>query len=146
MKNRIASLLVVATLGLAASAANAQISVSVGEPGFYGTIDVGGYPAPEVVYSQPVVAMPGAYAGPPIYLRAPALHIREWSHYCARYNACGRPVYFVRDTWYNSVYVPRFHGRPYGPPPHYDHHDHGHYDHDDHHDHGDHGHDHHDWH
>ncbi|HTH94974.1 MAG TPA: hypothetical protein VL550_07060 [Rhodocyclaceae bacterium] len=139
MKKRIVSLLAVATLSLAASAANAQISVSVGEPGFYGAIDVGGYPPPPLVYSRPVVAVPGAYAGPPIYLHAPALHMREWDRYCARYGACGRPVYFVQDNWYNSVYVPRYHGRPYGPPPrrygpppHHDHRD----DHrDDHHDH-----------
>ena len=25
-----------------------------------------------------------------------------------RYNACGRPVYFVDDGWYNTVYVPRY--------------------------------------
>lgn len=145
MNKRIASLLAVASLGLAASAAHAQISVSVGEPGFYGAIDIGGYPAPALVYSRPVVAVPGAYAGPPVYLHAPALHMREWDRYCGRYDACGRPVYFVQDNWYNSVYVPRYHGRPYGPPPrrHGPPPRHDHYDdrYDDHHDHGRH-----DWH
>jgi len=32
--------------------------------------------------------------------------------YCPKYNACGRPVYFVRDRWYNEVYVPQYQGRP----------------------------------
>jgi hypothetical protein len=26
----------------------------------------------------------------------------------AEYNACGRPVYFVRDDWYQREYVPRY--------------------------------------
>jgi hypothetical protein len=27
--------------------------------------------------------------------------------HCAQYNACGRPVYFVRDDWHYNEYVPR---------------------------------------
>jgi uncharacterized protein YcfJ len=27
-----------------------------------------------------------------------------------QYNACGRPVYFVDDRWYNDVYVPHYRG------------------------------------
>ena len=32
----------------------------------------------------------------PVYLYVPAGQVRRWSRYCDRYDACGRPVYFVR--------------------------------------------------
>ncbi len=35
-------------------------------------------------------------------------HEKHWRKHCAQYNACGRPVYFVRDDWYNNEYVPRY--------------------------------------
>jgi len=47
-----------------------------------------------------------AYA--PVYIRAPRDHYRNWGRYCGRYNACSRPVYFVRDEWYSNVYAPRY--------------------------------------
>ena len=34
----------------------------------------------------------------------------DWRKHCHRYNACGQPVYFVQDNWYNDVYVPRYRG------------------------------------
>ena len=84
------------------------VSVTVGQPGFYGHIDIGDFPAPAVIYSQPVVIQPVPMAGPPLYLRVPPGHYKHWNRHCAEYNACGRPVYFVRDNWYNNVYVPRY--------------------------------------
>jgi hypothetical protein len=33
---------------------------------------------------------------------------QNWRKHCRKYNACGRPVYFVQDNWYNDVYVPRY--------------------------------------
>ena len=103
-----------AALALAAVPAFAQVGVSVGigEPGFYGQINIGnGYPAPEVINPQPVVIQPApAYVGAaPIYLRVPEDHQRDWGRWCGRYNACGRPVYFVRDDWYRNSYVPVYH-------------------------------------
>jgi len=44
----------------------------------------------------------------PIYLHVPPGHARHWARHCAQYNACGRPVYFVQDRWYNQVYVPHY--------------------------------------
>jgi hypothetical protein len=32
----------------------------------------------------------------PLYLHVPPGHAKKWSKHCARYNACGQPVYFVR--------------------------------------------------
>ncbi|AXE30684.1 hypothetical protein DK842_12740 [Chromobacterium phragmitis] len=94
----------------------AGVSISVGEPGFYGQIDIGGYPPPQLIYPQPVVIQPAVAVMPPLYLRVPPGHIKQWGRYCGRYGACGRKVYFVRDDWYNRVYAPRY--REY-------HHDHG---------------------
>ena len=38
----------------------------------------------------------------------------EGARFCGRYNACGRPVLFVRDDWYTRSYVPAYreHYRP----------------------------------
>ena len=38
-----------------ANAADVGVSISVGQPGFYGQIDIGHFPQPRVVYAQPVV-------------------------------------------------------------------------------------------
>lgn len=123
-------------------AADVGVSVSVGQPGFYGHIDIGDFPQPEVVYAQPRIIQPVPVGVPvePLYLRVPPGHYKHWSKYCGRYNACGRPVYFVRDSWYNNVYAPRYRER-------YEHEHHDDRDHHEWHDrdegHG-HGHDHHD--
>jgi len=44
-------------------------------------------------------------------LRVPPGHQKNWKRYCGRYEACGRPVYFVRDDWYNNVYAPQYRER-----------------------------------
>ena len=137
MKNFVlaASLLLAAASAVTASAA---VTVSIGQPGFYGRIDVGNYPAPELIYAQPVIVeRPQYYSARPIYLRVPPGHARNWSKNCRRYNACNQEVYFVQDSWYNNQYAPRYrqqharppmhrpqpqHGRP-GPDRHDDRHD-----------------------
>jgi hypothetical protein len=105
--------LLLATALLASGAARATdvgVSVSVGDSGFYGRIDVGTQPAPPpVVYAQPVVVQttPVAVERPPIYLRVPPGHQKHWSKHCREYNACGERVYFVQERWYTDVYAPR---------------------------------------
>ena len=92
-----------------ASAADVGISVNVGQPGFYGRIDIGNFPAPPpVIYPQPVIMAPApvAVVQRPIYLRVPPGHARNWSRHCGHYNACGQHTYFVQDDWYQRVYVP----------------------------------------
>jgi hypothetical protein len=91
-------------------AADVGVSISIGEPGFYGQIDIGNFPQPQLVYPQPVVIRrsPEFVSVPPVYLHVPPGHEKHWSRHCAQYNACGRPVYFVRDDWYNNEYVPRY--------------------------------------
>ena len=103
--------LVTATLllGASARAADVGVSVSVGDSGFYGRIDVGTNPRPPpVVYEQPVVVEPATVAveRPPIYLRVPPGHAKHWKKHCREYNACGERVYFVQERWYQDVYVP----------------------------------------
>ena len=44
----------------------------------------------------------------PIYLHVPPGHEKKWRKHCREYDACGRPVYFVQDNWYNDVYVPHY--------------------------------------
>jgi len=106
-------MLCVALLGAFAApafSADVGVSISVGQPGFYGQIDIGNVPRPPVVYAQPVVVAPSPeyVSVQPIYLHVPPGHEKHWRKHCAEYNACGRPVYFVRDDWYNNEYVPRY--------------------------------------
>lgn len=103
------------TIAVPALASDVGVAVSVGQPGFYGRIDIGNYPQPRLIYPAPVMVqpMPMGMAPQPIYLRAPPGHRKNWRKHCRKYGACGQPVYFVQDSWYNNVYVPgyREHGR-----------------------------------
>lgn len=115
------SLIAAAAAGLAAmgavlpaQAANVGVSVSIGQPGFYGQIDLGNAPRPELIYSQPVWVQRSPVRVEPIYLRVPVGYERNWGRYCRQYDACGRPVYFVRDNWYRNTYVPHYRDHYYG--------------------------------
>ena len=108
-----------AAITVPAIAADVGVSVRVGEPGFYGRIDIGNFPQPQVIYPRPVVIqpVPVGVVRAPIYLRVPPGHAKHWSKHCHEYNACGQPVYFVQDRWYNERYVPRYrevHGWDHG--------------------------------
>lgn len=102
-----------AAVTIPAFAADIGVSISIGEPGFYGRIDLGDAPRPQVVYARPVIIqpMPRGVVYQPIYLHVPPGQAKNWRRYCGKYNACGRPVYFVKDGWYNDVYVPHYRGR-----------------------------------
>ena len=106
------SLILGAALCAAAFPALAQtnVSISVGQPGFYGRIDIGDFAPRPVLYApQPVIIAPAPqYIAEPIYLRVPPGHRKHWARFCGRYGACGRPVLFVRDEWYTNTYVPRY--------------------------------------
>ena len=91
-----------------ALAADVGISVSIGQPGFYGQLDIGDYPQPALIYPHPRVMYRSAMGRPPIYLRVPPSHAKNWRRHCREYNACGEQVYFVQDGWYDSEYVPRY--------------------------------------
>lgn len=102
-----------------ALAADVGVSISIGQPGFYGHIDIGGFPPPQLVYPTPVIIQqaPVGVAYAPIYLHVPPGHAKNWGKHCHSYNACGRPVYFVQENWYNNEYSPRYrekHGHGHG--------------------------------
>jgi hypothetical protein len=103
-------LLLLAASALPVFAADVGVSVSVGQPGFYGRIDIGNAPRPVLIYPQPVVIQKVyvAQPPPPLYLHVPPGHAQKWSKHCHKYDACSRPVYFVKDDWYNNVYVPHY--------------------------------------
>jgi hypothetical protein len=86
----------------------ATVSVSVGDPHFYGRLDIGGYPAPPVIYRQPMIVERVAADRPLVYLRVPPGHAKHWRQHCREYNACGERVMFVQDNWYSHDYAPRY--------------------------------------
>ena len=104
----IAAAVAVATVTTPVLAADVGVSVSIGQPGFYGQIDIGDYPPPQVIYRQPRVIERVSMDRPPIYLRVPPGHAKHWSKNCHKYNACGERVYFVQDSWYSREYAPRY--------------------------------------
>jgi hypothetical protein len=107
--------LVLASAGLPALGADVGVSVTVSQPGLYGRIDIGRVPAPPVlVYPQPVVIVetPVAVQRRPIYMHVPPGHAKDWRKHCHKYQACGQPVYFVQENWYQEHYAPRHEQRP----------------------------------
>jgi len=102
--------LLLAAATLPAFAADVGVSVTVGQPGFYGRIDIGNAPPPVLIYPQPVIIQK-VYVPqppPPLYLHVPPGHAQKWSKHCHKYDACSRPVYFVKEDWYNNVYIPHY--------------------------------------
>ena len=101
------ALLACAALVSPARAQNVSVGVTItGEvvPGVYGQVVLGNSPPPQLVYAQPVIAQPVVVAQPvpvePIYLHVPPGHAKHWRKHCREYNACDRPVYFVRSPEY----------------------------------------------
>ncbi|MEO8407487.1 MAG: hypothetical protein ABI476_03570 [Oxalobacteraceae bacterium] len=93
-----------------AIASDVGVSINIGQPGFYGRINIGDFPQPRVIYAQPVIVeRPARYIErQPLYLRVPPGHAKHWSKHCRAYNACGQQVYFVQDSWYTNEYAPRY--------------------------------------
>jgi len=102
----------IAIFSIPAWASDVGVGVSIGidQPGMYGRIDIGNYPRPPVFYPAPVIVQPMPVTPQPVYLHVPPGHRKNWHKHCYRYGACGMPVYFVQDNWYNNVYAPGFYG------------------------------------
>lgn len=99
------------TLSTPSFAGDVGVSVSIGQPGFYGRIDIGGYPPPALIYTQPRIIQAVPMGRPPLYLHVPPGHAKNWRKHCHTYHACGERVYFVRDSWYRQEYAPRYQER-----------------------------------
>jgi hypothetical protein len=92
-------------VALPARATEVGVSIQISQPGVYGRIDIGQYPQPVLVMAQPVIVQRPVYVvqqPQPVYLWVPPGHRKHWSKHCDGYNACGVPVYFVQDQWYDS--------------------------------------------
>jgi hypothetical protein len=68
---------------------------------------------PAVIYAQPVwIERPRKVVYvEPVYMHIPPGHEKNWAKHCGKYGACGRPVYFVREDWYQTHYVPHAAGK-----------------------------------
>jgi hypothetical protein len=97
-----------ATVTIPALAADVGVSLNIGQPGFYGRLDIGDYPHPQVIYRQPTMVERVDMGRAPIYLHVPPGHAKHWTRHCREYNACGERVLFVQDNWYNREYAPRY--------------------------------------
>lgn len=98
-----------ASASLSAHAGLPIINLSVeGEikPGVYGQVQIGNLPPPPVFFPQPMIihSHPSAASLPPLYLHVPPGHAKKWSKHCQKYNACDRPVYFVKSAEYEPGY------------------------------------------
>lgn len=111
-------LALIASFANPASATDVGISVSIGQPSFYGRLDVSDYPQPQVIYLQPRMVERVARDHKPIYLHVPPGYARNWRRHCDEYDACGERVYFVKDSWYDREYAPSYreqhHDNEYG--------------------------------
>lgn len=109
----IAATLAAAALSTPTYAADVGVSVTIGDPGFYGRIDIGDYPYPQprVIYRQPRVIERIVVEREPIYLRVPPGHRKHWNKHCRQYRACGERVYFVHDDWYQRDFAPHYRER-----------------------------------
>ncbi len=91
----------------------------VGDPNYYGQVDLVNNTPPQVVYSTPAIVQPPppGIVYQPVYLRVPPVYYQNWPQYCGYYNACYYPVYFVQDSWYIGIYSPWYRRYyPYGRP------------------------------
>lgn len=108
MNHRIAAIALTVCFA-APSFAETNVGVSIGiyQPGVYGQINIGNQPPPRVIYAQPILYAPPRVVlvqPSPIYLYVPPGHQKHWGKHCGEYNACGRPVYFVQESWVRERY------------------------------------------
>jgi hypothetical protein len=64
---------------VSAQAADVGVSVSVDQPGFYGRIDIGNYPQPQLIYSEPIMVrpVPAGVVYQPVYMHLPPGHEKK---------------------------------------------------------------------
>ncbi len=89
-------IIAVALLTAAAGAMAQNLSLQLGQTGYYGSIDLGNLNRPPVIYQEPMVIqmVPQYRNAAPIYLRVPPGHAKKWSKHCG--------------SWYNNTYAPHY--------------------------------------
>lgn len=116
MNQKLAAAITGFAFASSAWAVDVGVAIEVGDPDFYGRIEIGNVARPVLIYEEPIVVHRGPAPGAPLYLRVPPGHAKKWKKHCARYDACSRPVYFVQDDWYTNTYAPQVRsGRKGGP-------------------------------
>jgi hypothetical protein len=110
MKYHLATIFASLMLGsMTAHAGEPIINLSIGgeiSPGVYGQVQFGNAPPPPLLYAEPriIVRQPPNVMVQPIYLHVPPGHAKNWAKHCREYNACNRPVYFVKSREYEPGY------------------------------------------
>jgi uncharacterized membrane protein YgcG len=104
-------LLLAAAVAVACVPAHADVSVgasiTIGDPNFYGVINIGEVPEPpRLIFREPRIIERVTVVHEPVYLHVPPGHAKKWDKHCHKYDACSRPVYFVDDDWYQNSYAP----------------------------------------
>lgn len=109
MKKSLLQFLASSSLGLMACAIQADdLGINVvleGEiqPGIYGRVELGNNSHPDLVYAQPrVIVVEENHRHAPVYLHVPPGHAKNWAKHCSKYNACNRPVYFIKSSEYET--------------------------------------------
>ncbi|WP_294262152.1 hypothetical protein [Propionivibrio sp.] len=82
----------------AALASDVAVSVSIGQPGFYGRFDIGGYPPPQLIYQQPIIIERVPIYRQPIYLNVPPATPRTGANTVAFASACGERFILCRTA------------------------------------------------
>ena len=120
MKKIIALALAAWVAGPALAQPSVGVSIGINRPGVYGRINIGELPRPALLLPEPVIIEAPRYGAGrrPIYLYVPLVQQQNWRRYCGRYNACGQPVYFVRDEWVRDRYQSEHPGWDRGHPHH----------------------------
>lgn len=73
------------------------------QPGVYGRVELGNNSHPDLVYTQPrVIVVEENHRYAPVYLHVPPGHAKNWGKHCSKYNACNRPVYFIKSSEYET--------------------------------------------
>lgn len=109
--NALRKFLAIGLIAAGSLASNAQagvhvdVNVGFGMPGYYGVVPIQGM-QPQLWNASPIIQVGALVAGmPAIYLTVPDHERVHWGKYCGRYDACSRPVYFVKHGWYDKHYV-----------------------------------------
>lgn len=95
-----------------AAAADIGVSIQIAQPGVYGRVDIGRFPQPVLISTRPVIVTQPVVVQPvqPVAMWVPPGHRKNWRKHCDRYGACGVPVVFVDEGWYQG-HVARGPGR-----------------------------------
>lgn len=75
-------------------------------PGVYGRVELGNDSRPDIYYPHPMLVVKDSRYSKykPAYLHVPPGHAKHWDKHCQKYNACGRPVYFIKSQEYEESY------------------------------------------